>query len=109
MTLLNIFFLQAQGQGNPWSFWVMIIAIFVIMYFFMIRPQRKRQKEVENFRKGLSIGNKVITAGGVHGTIRKVNEVENTVVLEISKGVEITIEKASIYANAASAADSQAK
>lgn len=109
MTVLNIF-LQAQAQqGNPWSFWIMIIAIFIIMYFFMIRPQRKRQKEVENFRKGLGVGNQVITAGGIHGTIRKVNEVENTVVLEISKGVEITIEKSSIYANAASAAESQAK
>lgn len=98
-----------QPQGSPWSFWIMIVAIFVIMYFFMIRPQKKKQKQIEEFRRSLGVGNHVVTAGGIHGIIRKVNDAENTVVLEIGKNVEITIEKASIYANAGSAAESQAK
>ncbi len=87
----------------------MIIAIFAIMYFFMIRPQKKKQKEIEKFRKGLSVGNEVVTAGGLHGVIREVNDAENTVVLEIDKGVKITVEKSSIYANAGTAAEAQAK
>ncbi len=98
-----------QQQGSPWSFWIMIILIFVIMYFFMIRPQKKKQKQIEQFRKSLGVGNQVVTAGGIHGTIREVNEANNTVVLEIDKNVKITIEKSSIYANAGSAAESQAK
>ncbi len=89
-----------QQQGSTWSFWIMIIAIFAIMYFFMIRPQKKKQKQIDAFRKSLGVGNNVVTAGGIHGVIRKVNDAENTVVLEISKNVEITIEKSSIYANA---------
>lgn len=85
----------------------MIVAIFVIMYFFMIRPQKKKQKQIEAFRNSLSVGNNVVTAGGIHGVIREVNNSNNTVVLEIDKNVKITIEKSSIYANAGSAAEAQ--
>lgn len=87
----------------------MIVAIFAIMYFFMIRPQKKKQKQIEQFRKNLSVGNQVVTAGGIHGTIREVNDATNTIVLEINKNVKITVEKSSIYANAGSAAEAQAK
>lgn len=85
----------------------MIVLIFVIMYFFMIRPQKKKQKQIENFRKSLGVGNQVVTAGGIHGVIREVNNANNTVVLEIDKNVKITIEKSSIYANAGSVAEAQ--
>ena len=44
---------QGQPQGSQWSFWIMILAIFAIMYFFMIRPQKNRQKKIEEFRRGL--------------------------------------------------------
>lgn len=115
--LLSILLLQAASGGagttgggsGQWSFWIMIIAIFAIMYFFMIRPQKKKQKEIEKFRKGLGVGNEVVTAGGIHGVIREVDDAQNTVVLEIDKGVKITIEKSSIYANAGTAAEAQAK
>ena len=110
MLLLNLLDGAAGGQSDsPISFWIMIVAIFVIMYFFMIRPQKKKQKEIEKFRKSLGVGNQVITAGGIHGTIREVNDANNTVVLEIDKNVKITIEKASIYANASSVAEAQAE
>ena len=90
--------LQVQGGGD-YSFLIMMVAIFAIMYFFMIRPQNKKQKEIQNFRKNLQIGQDVITAGGIYG---KVKEIEDTViVLEIASGVKIKIDKNSIYANAA--------
>jgi preprotein translocase subunit YajC len=90
--------LQAQGGGD-YSFLIMMVAIFAIMYFFMIRPQNKKQKEIQNFRKNLEVGQEVITAGGIYG---KVKEIEDTlVVLEIASGVKIKIDKNSIYANAA--------
>ena len=84
--------LQANANGSPWSFWIMIGAIFIIMYFFMIRPQKKRQKEIENFRNSLQI-----TSGGIHGTIKNIDQANNTVDIEISSGVKIKIEKSCIY------------
>ena len=58
---------QPQGAGGG-AFWIMIIAMFVIMWLFMIRPQRKQQKELEKFRNSLKRGDKVVTAGGIYGT-----------------------------------------
>jgi preprotein translocase subunit YajC len=69
------------------------------MYFFMIRPQNKRQKQINDFRKTLQVNQKVITAGGIHGTIKEI--ADDTVVLEIASGVKITIDKASIFADSA--------
>lgn len=88
----------AQPGGSPWSFWVMIIAIFAIMYFFMIRPQKKRQKEIEKFRNSLAVGDEVITSGGIHGEVREIDLTTNTVLVQIAKGVCIKIEKSSIFA-----------
>lgn len=107
MTLFAITPLQAAGApaagGGQLGFWVMIIALFAIMYFFMIRPQRKKQKEIEKFRNALHVGQDVITAGGIHGTIRQIDETTNVVTLEIAKEVKIRIDKACIYANSAAA------
>ncbi len=90
--------LQAQGGGD-YSFLIMMVAIFAIMYFFMIRPQNKKQKEIQNFRKNLEIGQEVITAGGIYGKVKDIED--SVVVLEIASGVKIKIDKNSIYANAA--------
>ncbi len=96
MNLLTVM-LQAQGGSNL-SFLIMMIAIFAIMYFFMIRPQNKKQKEIANFRKNLEVGQSVITAGGIYG---KVKEIEDyTVTVEIASGVKIKVDKNSIYADA---------
>jgi len=84
---------QAQG-GSQWSFWIMIIALFVIMWFFMIRPQRKQQKELEKFRSELKKGDKVITAGGIYGTIGEIEE--KTVLLKVDGDVKIRVDKSSI-------------
>lgn len=94
---LQTIFLSAQANQSQWSFWVMMIIIFAIMYFFMIRPQNKKQKELANFRNNLQIGQEVITAGGIYG---KIKSVEATyIILEIADGIKIKIDKNSIYAN----------
>ncbi|EPT33905.1 preprotein translocase subunit YajC [Phocaeicola abscessus] len=98
---LLVVFLQAAGGGMDMSFLIMIVALFAIMYFFMIRPQNKKQKEIANFRKNLEIGQEVITAGGVYGKIRELSD--NYVILEIASAVRIKIDRNSIYANAPSA------
>jgi preprotein translocase YajC subunit len=74
MNLMTVFFLQAPAAGPDGSMmWIMLIAMFVIMYFFMIRPQNKKQKEIANFRKSLQVNQKVITAGGIilHSNVTK--------------------------------------
>ena len=102
---LAFVYLQAQG-GFDGSFMIMMVAIFAIMYFFMIRPQNKKQKEIQNFRKNLTVGQDVITAGGIYGKIKDIDD--TSVMLEIASGVKIRIDKNSIYADAA-ATQQQAK
>lgn len=83
------------------SFIIMIVAIFAIMYFFMIRPQQKRQKEIQKFRNSLRPGTDVVTYGGIHGTIKSIDEKNNTVDLEVASGVKIVVEKTHLFADAA--------
>ena len=98
MTLLTIL-LQQHGQGAGWSSIIMMVALVAIFYFFMIRPQTKRQKEIRKFREALSVGDKVVTAGGIYGKIKEIKD--NIIVLEIADNVRIRIDKSSIYATAA--------
>ena len=93
------FVLLLAQAGGDYSFLIMMVAIFAIMYFFMIRPQNKKQKEIQNFRKNLEVGQEVITAGGIYGKVKEIED--NVVVLEIASGVKIRIDKNSIFANAA--------
>ena len=74
--------------------WVMLALIFVVMWFFMIRPQRKQQKEMENFRNSLKNGDKVVTIGGIYGTIVEVKDAY--VLLEVDKDVKIRVNKQAI-------------
>ncbi len=82
----------------------MIVALIAIFYFFMIRPQQRKQKEIRKFREGLNVGDRVITAGGIYGKIRAVKE--NTITLEIADNVRISIDKGSVYPSAAQAQES---
>ena len=89
-----ITFLQAAPaaqQGGGMSMWIMLALIFVVMWFFMIRPQRKQQKELQNFRDGLKKGDKVVTIGGIYGTISEVKE--GTVLMEVDNNVKIRVSK----------------
>jgi preprotein translocase subunit YajC len=92
----------AQGGDGGYSMLLMMVAIFAIMYFFMIRPQQKKRKEILNFQNSLTEGAKVVTAGGVYGTVKRVNIENATLDLEIAKGVVITVEKSFVYADVAS-------
>ena len=92
MTILQA--APAAQAGSQWSMWIMLALIFVVMWFFMIRPQRKQQKEMENFRNSLKNGDKVVTIGGIYGTIAEVKE--NYVLLEVDKDVKIRVNKQAI-------------
>ena len=102
--MLNLILLQAQAAGqqqNPWSFWIMMILIFVVFYFFMIRPQTKKQKELQKQRESMQKGDKVVTAGGIYGEIKEVQE--TTFIITIAKDVTIKVSKDSVYADPADA------
>lgn len=94
MNQLNGILLQAQSGGGL-SGMIMIVAMIVIFYFFMIRPQSKKQKEIKKAREAMSKGDKVVTAGGIQGRIVKVEEYYFEI--EIAPGVDIRVDKASVY------------
>lgn len=88
-TLLDAAAPAAQGGGM--SMWIMLALIFVVMWFFMIRPQKKQQKELENFRNGLKNGDKVVTIGGIYGVVSEVKE--DSVIISVDKDVKIRVSK----------------
>lgn len=90
--------LQAQGGFNM-PFLFMMIAIFAIMWFFMIRPQQKRQKEIQNFRNNIAKGQQVVTAGGIYGVVKDIDEANNTLKVEIANGVCIKVDRNSVFAS----------
>ena len=98
MNFYIVNFLQAQGTGQPGggglTMLLMLALIFVVMWLFMIRPQQKRQKELNSFRNSLQKGDKDVTVGGIYGTVLEVND--NKVMLEIDKDVKIKVDKASL-------------
>ncbi|MDD6210727.1 MAG: preprotein translocase subunit YajC [Bacteroidales bacterium] len=87
----------AAGMDQQWSSILMMVAIFAIFYFFMIRPQQKRQKEIKKFREALKVGDKVVTAGGIYGKIKEIND--STLLVEIAENVRIKVDKASVFAS----------
>lgn len=86
----------AQQGGGGMSMIIMMVVLFAIIYFFMIRPQSKRQKEIQNFRNSLQVGDEVVTIGGLHGTIRKIDDVTGHVTLKVATGVELEFDKSAI-------------
>jgi preprotein translocase subunit YajC len=100
--MMNIILAAQSAQGGGYSMIIMMLAIFAIMYFFMIRPQQKKQKEIRNFQNSLAEGMRIITAGGMYGTVKKVNLETNSIDVEIAKGVVINVDKNYVFANAAS-------
>ncbi len=106
--MYSFIFLQADGSFGGLGNILMIVALFAIFYFFMIRPQQKKAKALKTFRESLSEGSKVVTAGGIYGKIKKIKE--TTFVLEIAPNVCITIDKGSVYESPADAqSDPQAE
>ena len=85
-----------QNAGGGLSMWIMLILIFVVMWLFMIRPQRQQQKKMEEFRKSLKKGDKVVTAGGIYGTIAEVSDTERTVLIKVDGDVKLRVDKSSL-------------
>lgn len=79
------------ATGGGYTFWIMIVAMIAIMYFFMWRPESKRRKQMENFRKGLKKGDKVITAGGIYGVVKEVQD--TSLLIEVDSNVTLRIDK----------------
>ena len=79
---------------------IMMVALFAIMYFFMIRPQQKQQKKIREFQNALKEGDKVMVGGGIHAIVRRVDLTTGTVDVEIARGVIITVDKGGVFANA---------
>jgi preprotein translocase subunit YajC len=94
--------LQAAGQPSSMPMILMMVAIFAIMWFFMIRPQQKKQKEIQNWRNSITVGTNVVTAGGIYGVVRSINEADNILEVEIASGVRIRVDRNSVYAQAQS-------
>ncbi len=95
--MLQLIATQQQSALPMIAMWVLIGLIF---WFFIFRPQRKRQKEIQNFRSSIAVGSRVVTAGGIHGEVRAIDETANVLIVEIAKGVNIRVDRNSVYATA---------
>jgi preprotein translocase subunit YajC len=85
---------QGAAQPNPIMTFLPLVLVIVVFYFFMIRPQMKKQKEVAAFRNSLAKGDKVVTTGGIYGKILEMKD--NTVLLQVDDNVKIRVDKAAI-------------
>jgi preprotein translocase subunit YajC len=89
--------LQAQPGGGGMTMILMMVAIFAIMWFFMIRPQQKKQKEIQKFQNELTEGTQVVTGGGIYGTVKSIDLTKNTVEVKIARDVVVTVDKSYVF------------
>ena len=82
------------GQANPLITFLPLILVFVVFYFFMIRPQMKKQKDMNNYRNSLQKGDKVVTTGGIYGRISEVRD--NFVMMEVGGDVKLKVDKSAL-------------
>jgi preprotein translocase subunit YajC len=85
---------EGGSEQSPWSSFIFLALILVVFYFFMIRPQMKRQKEMRKFRENVQKGDKVVTSGGIHGKIKNIKE--TTIEVEVANDVVISVDKTAI-------------
>ncbi|HNV51746.1 MAG TPA: preprotein translocase subunit YajC [Tenuifilaceae bacterium] len=93
-----LFVILQQQQANPWMTFLMFGLIIVVFYFFMIRPQMKRQKELRKFQESLAKGDKVIIAGGIYGKIVEIKE--EYALVEIDTNATVKVIKSTIIRDA---------
>ena len=98
---------QAAQGGGGMSFIIMMVAIFAIMYFFMIKPQQKRQKEIQNFQNSLAEGTEVITGGGIYGIVKKIDLTTGIIEVKIADGVVIKVDKGYVFKDPSSTPQQQ--
>ena len=87
---------QGAEAGNPFMNMLPFILMFVIMYFLLIRPQYKKQKEQQNMTEALKKGDKIVTSGGMHGQIVGVKEKEGIIVVQVAKDVKVEVSRGSV-------------
>jgi preprotein translocase subunit YajC len=95
---MSAILLQAQGQQSSWFSFVIFGAIFVVFYFFMIRPQQKKAKDQKVFTEEIKKGDYVVTIGGAHGYVAELEG--DTFILEVEKGGRIRFNKSAISMDA---------
>jgi preprotein translocase subunit YajC len=108
MNFLSLILMAPQGGqqgGSPLGSLIPLLLVIVIFYFFMIRPQMKKQKEVKQFRESIKAGDKVLTVGGIYGRVSEVKD--QTVLLEIADGVRIKVDKAGLVKDTTDVAAAQ--
>lgn len=93
---MNHFILLADAPGSGYPTLIMMALMFVVFYFFLIRPQSKKAKEAQNFIETLKAGDKVITIAGIHGKIVSVNDEDKTFLIQVDGPTRLKIEKSSI-------------
>ena len=95
--LNNGLLLAATGMNSSISLIIWVVVLFVFMYFFMIRPQQKRQKEIQNFQNSLAEGAEVVTGGGIYGTVKKIDLATGIIEVKIADGVVIKVDKSYVF------------
>ena len=88
---------SGAANGGGMGMLLMMVALFAIMWFFMIRPQQKKQKEIQKFQNALTDGQHVVTGGGIYGTVKKIDLATGIVEIEIAKGVIIRVDKSYVF------------
>ncbi len=94
---MNTLLQAATGGSSPSTMILMMVALIAVFYFFMIRPQQKKQKTLQKAREAMKAGDKVVTAGGIHGRIKEVGD--TWFLVEVADGVRLKMEKTSVYAS----------
>ena len=95
--MTNIVLAAQAAGGSGMSMILMMVAIFAIRWFFMIRPQQKKQKEIQLFQNSLTEGMQVVTGGGIYGTVKGIDLAKNTVDVKIARDVVITVDKSYVF------------
>ncbi|WP_421919928.1 preprotein translocase subunit YajC [Marinifilum sp.] len=95
MNMLNILLMTQPAEGqNPYGSFIMLALIIVVFYFFMIRPQMKKQKELRKFREELKKGDKIVTTGGIYGKVLEIQE--RTIIMEVEGQNRLKVDKAAV-------------
>ena len=95
--MTNMVLAAQAAQGSGMSMILMMVAIFAIMWFFMIRPQQKKQKEIQQFQNSLTEGMQVVICSGIYGTVKSIDLTKNTVDVKIARDVVVTVDKNFVF------------
>ena len=86
------------------EFLIMMVLLFAVMWFFMIRPQQKKQKQIREFQNSLQKGDSVVTGGGIYGTVKDIDIQTGKVKVSIARDVVIEVDKSYVFQDTSAAA-----